>query len=415
MTTISDYDPAAPGEAQNPFPGWSRARREAPVFYSPRHNVWWVTKYEDVREVLGDHDTYSSKQALKTPPAPPDIEALLGGMPWEHTITAQDPPDHSRLRKLVQVALTPRHIADREPVIRRIADDLVDRFPASVPFNFVTSFAQQVPLEVITGMVGTPSADTPKLRRWTDAFFQLVGSGESLSAEVRASLYEEIRELIVYCKDFIATRRADPQDDLGTRLIFATTDDGKPRLSDLELCAVILSLLIAGNETSASMITQTLYLLLRSPEQWQAVKARPDLIPAAVEEGLRYTAPVKGIQRVVKRATRLGGVELEAGAQLYLMLGSTGRDEDKWERPDEFDIYRGDLSQHLAFGRGLHFCVGAPLARLEGRVALETIIARVPDIEILDGEDITYSDFLRVLSPARLTVTIPAAPLPATR
>lgn len=158
--TTFDYDPALPSEIQDPFPGWSRARHEAPVFYSERHTVWWVSKYEDIREILADTHTYSSRGALKAPPEPAGLRDILGGLPWEHTITAQDPPDHSRLRKLVQVAFTPKHIAERAGQIRAIANDLIDRFPASGPFDFVASFSQPLPLTVITG--GRPSGGRPR-------------------------------------------------------------------------------------------------------------------------------------------------------------------------------------------------------------------------------------------------------------
>jgi cytochrome P450 len=399
---LPDYDPAGPGEMQDPFPGWRRAREEAPVFYTPQHDVWWVSKYDEVRAVLEDPATFSSRQSFRTPPPPPDIAALLGGLPWEHTIAAQDPPEHSRLRRLTQVAFTPKHIAEREPEIREITNRRIQAFPEQGEFDLVPAFSQPIPLEVITRIVGAPAEDAPQLRRWTDAFFRLVGSGSTLAAEQQAALYEEIRELILYCRAFIDERRQDPREDLATDLIFATTEDGDPQLSDVELSAVIISLFVAGNETSASMISQSLYCLLTHPEQWEQVKADRGLIPNAIEETLRYCGPVKGIQRTATRATSLGGVEIPAGAQLYLLLGSADRDDDKWADADVFDIHRRQLSQHVMFGRGLHFCLGAPLARLEGRIALECLVDHVPDIR-LAGE-IRYGDFVRVLSPVELVV-----------
>jgi cytochrome P450 len=397
-----DYDPAALSEMQDPFPGWSRAREEFPVFYSAQHDVWWVSKYEDMRAILRDPETFSSAQALRTPPPPPDLAELLGGLPWDHTITAQDPPAHTRLRRLAQVAFKPKHIADREPEIRAITERRIDSFPAGGVFDLVSAFSQPIPLEVITRIVGAPAADAPNLRRWTDAFFRLVGSGYALDEDQRNALYHEMREAMLYCKDFIDSRRSHPRDDLATDLIFATSDAGDPQLSDVELSSVIISLFVAGNETSASMISQSLYCLLTHPEQWSEVKANPELIPAAIEETLRYCGPVKGIQRTTTRAVSLGGVKVPRGAQLYLLLGSSGRDNQQWADADTFNIHRDNLSQHLMFGRGLHFCLGAPLARLEGRVALECLIERVPDIRL--SGPIKYGDFVRVLSPIELLV-----------
>jgi cytochrome P450 len=401
-TVFADYDPASSSETQDPFPGWSRARSDAPVFYTPQHDVWWVSKQEDIKSVLGDPATYSSRESFKTPPPPDDLAPLLGGLPWEHTIAAQDPPEHSRLRRLAQVAFTQKHTAGRATVIREITNRRIDAFPLDAPFDLVSAFSQPVPLEVITHIVGAPAEHAPQLRHWTDVFFRLVGSGSTLDDAERASLYGEIRELMLYCRDLIDDRRREPRDDLATDLVFAETDDGDPQLSDVELTAVIISLFVAGNETSASMITQALYCLLTHPDQWQELKDDASLIPAAVEETLRYCGPVKGIQRTTTRETRLGDVELPARAQLYLLLGSAGRDDEAWDDADVFDIHRKQLSQHLAFGRGLHFCLGAPLARLEGRIALECLIERVPDIRL--ASEITYGDFVRVLSPVELLV-----------
>jgi cytochrome P450 len=404
MSQAPAYDPAASTEMQDPFPGWQWARHKAPVFYSAKHDVWWVSRYEDVRDVLRSPDTYSSRGSLKTPAPPPGLEDILGGLPWEHTITAQDPPDHTRLRRLGQVAFLPKHVADREPMIRSIINRYIDAFPTDGSFDLVTAFSQPIPLEVITRIVGAPVADAHRLRKWTDAFFQLIGSGATLEAGRLAHLYEQIRELMEYCRELIDSRRGAPQDDVASDLIHARGEDGEPRLSDVELTSVIISLFTAGNETSASMISQSLYCLLSNREQWGAVRADHSLIPAAVEETLRFCGPVKGIQRTAVRESTIGGVTVPKGVQLYLMLGSTGRDDQHWADPDVFNIHRHGLSQHLMFGKGLHFCLGAPLARLEGRVALECICERVPDIQL--AGPIIYGDFVRVLSPASMEVRI---------
>lgn len=405
MSSSLGYDPAALAEMQDPFPGWEWARHNAPVFYSPQHNVWWVSRYEDVREVLRSPERYSSRGSLKTPPPPPGLAEVLGGLPWDHTITAQDPPDHTRLRRLAQVAFLPKHVAEREPLVRATVNRYIDAFPKCEPFDLVKAFSQPVPLEVITRIVGAPVEDAPKLRRWTDAFFQLVGSGAALDGDELEELYGEIRDLMAYCGEFIADRRRSPRDDVASDLILARGDDGEPRLSDVELSSVIISLFTAGNETSASMISQSLYCLLKNPAQWDDVRRDKSLLPAAVEETLRFCGPVKGIQRTASLDVTIGGVDVPKGAQIYLMLGSTGRDDGHWAEPDNFDIHRPNLSQHLMFGKGLHFCLGAPLARLEGRVALECLCERVPEIEL--AGPIVYGDFVRVLSPASMSVRVP--------
>jgi cytochrome P450 len=405
MRQFVEYDPAASSEMQDPLPGWQWARGNAPVFYSAKHDVWWVSRYADVREVLHSPALYSSRASLKTPPPPPELADILGGLPWDHTITAQDPPDHTRLRRLGQVAFLPKHVADREPMIRAIVNGYIDAFPEDEPFNLVTAFSQPIPLEVITRIVGAPLDDAPRLRHWTDAFFRLIGSGATLDDAQRAELYQQIRELMVYCRELIDDRRASPENDIASDLIHARGQGGEPSLSDVELSSVIISLFVAGNETSASMMSQSLYCLLSNPGQWHEVRKDHSLIPAAVEETLRFCGPVKGIQRTTLRDVTIGGVDVPEGAQLYLMLGSTGRDDEQWATADEFNIHRPALSQHLMFGRGLHFCLGAPLARLEGRVALECICERLPEIQL--AGPIVYGDFVRVLSPKRMDVRLP--------
>lgn len=404
MSSSLEYDPAAQSEMQNPFLGWSRARHEAPIFYSSKHDVWWVSRYDDIARVLADPITFSNGNALKAPEVPPDLAAITGGLPWEHTLTVMDPPDHTRLRRLFQLALTPRFIAEREAAIRQIADDLIDAFPVGQPFDFVTSFGQPLPLYVITEMVGAPRSDAPLFRTWTDAFFKFLGSGAALTEDEKEYLVGEIRELMLYCRDFIEERRASPKDDLATQFIFATTDEGEPSLTGAELSAAIISLFAAGNETSASLISQTMHSLLRRPDDWASVKSDGSMIPLVLEESLRYTGPVKGVQRTVMNDCEVGGVNLAAGQQLYLLLGSAGRDENFWDDADEFDPHRPDLNQHLAFGKGIHLCVGAPLARLEGRVSLTALTERVPDLRLHGDRGIVFGDFVRVLSPVEMRV-----------
>jgi cytochrome P450 len=406
MKTHFDYDPAASSEMQNPFLGWARARNEAPVFYSEKHNVWWVTRQADIDAVLSNPTAFTNASSLKAPEVPPDVAALVGGLPWEHTLVATDPPDHTRLRRLIQVALSPRMVARMQPVIRRLANELIDGFPVGEPFDFVKSFSQPLPLYVITEILGADRADAPKFRIWTDAFFRFLGSGSTLSEKDRDILIDQMRDLIVHTRDFLDDRREHPREDLATELLNAHNESGDPALTEVELVSIVVSLFTAGNETTASMVGQTLFSLLNHPDQWADVKEDPSLLPAALEESLRYTGPVKGVQRTVEVDSVVGGVEIPAGQQLYLLVGSAGRDEEAWVDPDMFDIHRAPSGPHLAFGKGIHLCVGAPLARLEGRVALETLIERVPGIRLSGDKGIIYGEFVRVLSPESMMTEV---------
>jgi cytochrome P450 len=401
-----DYDPTAPTAARDPYPGWARARRERPIFYTEQHDLWWVTRYDDVQTIMRDTETFSNAVALETPSPPPDLEFLFDiGIPWAHTLVSQDPPHHTRIRRLVQTAFTPKHVGQREPEIRAIARDLIAPVRASGNCDLVKAFSEPLPLIVITRILGVDDADRPRLRHWTEQFFTLVGAGWRLTAEQQHELYEEMGAFLAYCRGLIEERRAQPTEDLITDLVFARTDEGDPSLSEIELVAIILSLLAAGNETSASLIAKATYFLLQDQgKDWRRIVADPKLIPAALEETIRYCGPVNGVRRVVTKETELGGVTLPEGARLFLAVSSTGRDEEAWDDPELFDIDRDGLSRQLGFGRGTHFCLGAPLARLESRVALEVLSEELPDLRLGSEEEMEYYDLIRVHSPSRLSV-----------
>jgi cytochrome P450 len=404
-TAVLDYDPTTPEAARDPYPGWARARAEAPIFYTPDHGIWWVTRYADIATILKDPETFSNQGALETPSPPADLaHHFEQGAPWEHTILVHDPPDHTRLRKLAQYAFTPRYVARREDEIRTIANGLVDAVIADREADLVHSYSEPLPLIVISRILGVPDEDRARLRSWTETFFTIVGAGWGMSEEQQRPLWEHMLSFMEYGNALIEDRRANPGDDLITELIAARTEDDEPSLTTIELLAIIQSLLTAGNETSASLIAKAIYYLLRNRDQWDAVREDASLIPAAAEETMRYCGPVNGVRRRVTKDTTLGGVELPKGARLFLALSSSGRDPDTWPDPERFDITRKDLSQQLGLGRGTHFCLGAPLARLEAKVALEVITQRMPDLRISAGEEIEYYELIRVHSPKRLRV-----------
>lgn len=400
------YDPTAADELIDPFPGWARARSVEPVFYSPEYDIWWVSKWTDVVDVLRSPETFSSAHVFDTPPPPADIAPrFVTGLPWEHTIASQDPPEHARLRELVQRALTPKLVAGREGDIRSIANDLLDRFPKQGRVDLAAEYGQPIPLTVITRMLGAPDKVAPRLRHWTDVSFKLLGSVSSLPPELLRSYYADTADCVEYCLEFIAERRREPGDDLATELINARTEDGSSRMSDAELIGTLLSLLKAGNETTASLISKSVYLLLQYG-LWADVVADPSLIAKVLEETMRFSGPVKGVQRTAISDTVVGGVPIPAGSQLYLLLGSAGRDTDVWPDADEFDPGRKDVNKHVGLGRGIHFCVGAPLARLEARIAIEELAHRHPELRLAGDQPIDYHPMYLVHSPYRLNVEV---------
>jgi cytochrome P450 len=362
-----------------------------------------VSRYEDVKAVLSDPVTFRSKAALKTVPPPPAVaDEFALGLPWEHTLVVSDPPEHSRLRRLVQVAFTAKAVARWEPTIHGIANSLIDRFVERGEVDLVTEYAEPIPLILVTRILNSPESDAPRLREWTNDFFRLLGSGRTLSDEDVLAHYRNISEFQHYCMGLIEARRAAPGEDIVSTLINARTPEGDPQLTTLELVSLIMSLFAAGNETTASLISLTVYCLLRHPEQWREVLEDPSLAPAAIEETLRFLGPVKGVQRTATVDTVVNGVEIPAGAQLYILVGSANRDADVWADADDFDIHRDDVGKHLMFGQRTHYCIGAGIARLEAKVALELLIKRVPGIGLRDSADIAYRPVVRVLSPSSL-------------
>ncbi len=368
------YNPFAARLARNPYPLYADMRARDPVHRSRLLNAWMLTRYADVDAVLRDHRNFSNdprngnlsrRQRATLPP------------PGEFTMLFLDPPDHRRLRTLVNKAFTLKAVNALEPGIRGTTRTLLDGIGDSGAFDFMRAVAGPLPVTVIARMLGVPPEDHPRFRVWSAQRARLL---EPL-IEVRERRVAEraSAEFDGYFRGIIAQRRAEPRDDIISAL--AHVEEEGERLSEREMLNMLRLLLVAGNETTTNLIGNGLLALLRNPDQMARLRDEPALIPSAVDELLRYDSPIQMDVRHALADREIGGVRIERRQTVLLLLGAANRDPEAFGDPDRLDVGRNGES-HLSFGRGIHHCLGAPLARLETRIVLEETLERFPGIAL---------------------------------
>jgi cytochrome P450 len=390
----TQFDPLALSEASDPMPWLRRAQRSAPVFYLPGYDLWVVTRYADVVEVLRDTDTYSSRKTIDLSKLPPELLGAFPDGPPDRVLVSIDPPEHSRLRQLAQKAFTPKLIEEREDETRALCNALVDEFIDDKHCDLVSQFSAHLPVQVITRLVGAPLEKTEDFRQWAIDRITLLGSAPSLSDEQRDEIAGRILAFSGWLREFVELRRVQPSDDLASALVHAVSDDGSPVLSTSEVVNLIGTILSAGSSTTVNFITLLMRQLLLHPDQAAEVRDNPALTKRAVEEGLRRSTSVYGVPRLTTRPVTLGGVDIPENATLYVHYAAAQRDEQVFANPDEFDIHRANVNRQFAFGRGIHTCLGAPLARLESRVAAQVLLDRLPGLRLAPGQTETWAPHL---------------------
>lgn len=346
--------------ALNPFPWYRMMRESAPVYYNPERNSWNVFRYDDVQRVLADYTVFSSE--------PRHIPAAQR-QPIGASIINTDPPRHHKLRSLVSQAFTPRRVAQLEPRITAIVHELLDQVTPMGRMDVIDDLAYPLPVTVIAELLGIPIGDRERFKRWSDA---VVGG----SPMDRRMAQMEMGE---YFLSIIERRRHEAENDLISGLMQARIEG--QQLSLVELLGFCILLLVAGNETTTNLIGNAMLCFSERPEVMEQLRADPSLLPDAIEEVLRYRSPVQVMFRHTIADTHLGDQEIRAGQGVLAWIGSANRDESQFADPDRFDIHRMP-NRHLAFGNGIHFCLGAPLARLEARIALAIMIERLPGLRI---------------------------------
>ncbi|WP_328903876.1 cytochrome P450 [Streptomyces sp. NBC_00441] len=371
-----------PEARRDPYPLYARMRREDPVHRSPQ-GVWYLTRYADVEAALGDLRLSNDRDRMTR------AYTALGGDLKEFSrltdrlgrvMSNTDPPDHARLRKLANRAFTARRVEALRDRVQHLVDRLVDAAVAAGPeLELIEAVASPLPMSVVCELFGIPEADRPQVKEWFRRFGRL--SEDLAKSETAIDQYED------YLSGLIRQRRREPGDDLISALVATQTHDD--RLTDSELLSTCFVLITAGDETTTHLITNAVHALLRHPDQLARLREDPGLMRGAVEELTRYDTVTQAIVRVVAQDLELGGRTLREGELVYLFLGATNRDPERFEDPDRLDLARPG-NRHLGFGHGPHFCLGGPLARLQTEVAVGTLVRRLPGLRPADGAELSW-------------------------
>jgi cytochrome P450 len=389
------WDPYHADQRTAPYEAWRRLRDEAPVYHNERYGFWALSRFADVLAASLDTETFSSARGitLDTIGEPISLPMMI----------MMDPPLHDAFRKVVSRAYTPRRITALEERIRQLCGEYLDPFIGAGGFDFVEDFGMRLPVMVISTLPGFPEEDHDQLREWSDISLHREEGKEGMTPVA----LEAQGLTMAYYMTQVELRRREPRDDMITALVEADleTPDGTVRkLDDLEIMGMLALISNAGNETVARMLGWAALTLEEYPDARRAMAEDPSLIPAGVEELLRYEAPSPIQGRYVTRDVELHGTVIPEGAKLALLTGSAGRDERKYPNPDAYDIHRS-IDRHVTFGYGAHFCLGAALARMEGKVAITEVLQRFPTWEV-DRAAVTYVATNTVRGPSSVPVRV---------
>jgi len=399
------FDPLSPEFLADPYAvlaGLPLA--EAPVFYAPSIGYYVLTRYADIEQVFRDTGSYSAAVA-QAPLAPlvPEAQQILlaGGHKPQPSMVSLDEPAHARLRKPAARAFSVKRVSAMTPAIVATTARLLDAVAGRAEFDLVAALAFPLPANIVFSLMGVPEQDYPQLKQWCG--YRAALSWGRPAPQDQVAIATSIAAYRRYLSELVDTKAGAPGDDLTSDLLAIHTEDPQ-RLTLDEISSILFSLSFAGHETTTGLIGNTARRLLEDPGRWARVAAQPGLIPAAVEETLRYDPSVPVWRRVTTRPVTLGGVDLPEGAKLFLWLAASGRDSSVFPQPEEFDLGRDNASQHLAFGLGLHYCLGASLGKLETRLALEELARRYPRLRLAEGQQLTFHPNISFRGPQVLRV-----------
>jgi cytochrome P450 len=358
MAAASTHELFSPEFLSDPYPTFARLRREAPVHWAEQFGAFVVTRYPDCVAILTDNDRFG--------PSPDSHPERL-------------PAAHVHYRNLLARAFNAELLAQLEPKIQWLVDDLMNHFPSGGQVDLMLALAKPLPTLVLAEMLGIPESDRAMFCGWADVYTDSLGGKVGLDGQVK--FQQTIRELVNYFAFRVEERRGKPGDDLITRLTRARL--GESELSAAQILSLCEQLMVAGRDLTTGLIGNCIRALLTHPRQLQSLLDNPRLLDAAIEETLRWDSPVLGQPRTNRLDAEMRGVRLRPGDMIVVMFGAANRDPDVFPEPDDFDIERQNVAQHLAFGRGIHFCVGAPLARLQARIVVRTVFARLPGLRLV--------------------------------
>ncbi len=394
-----------PDVLSDPFAFYQATIPTQPVYHDAASGLYLVLSHKLVSEATARTDEFSNNfQAVLSGARSedPQVKAILeDGWPQVDTLLTADPPVHTRFRKLVNLAFSAPRVNKLEAHIREIARDLIDIMLAKDDIDFVRDFAIPLPIRMISEQLGLTHEDAGTIKRWTDAFVDRLGGMVPLERELQCA--REVVEFQHAIKAQMDLRRASPTDDLLSDLVHAQVDGERP-LDDGELLSIVQQLLVAGNETTTATLAEGIILLARNPDELAKAKADPKIIPNMIEEMLRLASASSGIWRVMKQDAELGGVTLPKGAMVMMRYAAANRDPEKYPDPDAFIADRANARTHLAFGRGIHMCVGNMLSRKEMTVAFEELLPRIGAITLTDESAIAYHPNMMLRGPSSVPV-----------
>jgi len=386
--SVRDLNLSGPEAVSDPYPFYERLRTQDPVHWSESESYWYITRYADLTALIGDERISTARFRAVAAALPEEVQeklsALIGAVSsW---MLLSDPPSHTRMRGLVNKAFTPRMIELMRSRTQTLVDGMLDKVQDNGGMDVIADLAVPLPATVIGDMLGVPDEDQPKFKKWSDDIAAgLVGS-ESVGtqAERFAIAQKSFLELSNYFRGVVENLRGHPQDNLLSALVEA--EEAGDKLTEEELFANCVLLMFAGHETTTNLIGNGTLALLQDPEQFRMLQSDGELIGSAVEELLRFDSPVQKLGRLATGDIEIGGKVIKAGELVFLCYGAANRDPEQFAQPDQLDITRAD-NRHMAFSHGIHYCLGASLARLEGQIAINTLIRRLPDLN-LETEDL---------------------------
>jgi cytochrome P450 len=382
---------------RNPYPVYDQIRSSSPLLHDPRTDIWLIFDYDGVRRALNDHEVFSS--AMST--------AGRGNPQWFFFF---DPPAHTRQRALIMKAFTPRMVANLEPRIRELARALIRLRISQARMDLASDFSIPLPMMVIAEMLGIPAGDWARFSRWSETILRLSYTVSETTSERAMQAAEGFRtvsvDMLEYLEQLLAERRASRRDDLLTSLALAEVDG--EHLTNAEILGVFQLLLVAGTETTTNLINNAMLCFIEHPDQFARLRAEPERLTSAVEEVLRYRTPIQWIFRATKSPVKMQGQTIPAGKLVLPMIGAANRDPRQFYDSGRFDIGR-DPNPHIAFGHGIHFCLGAALARLEARIALTELLGRLHDIARANDNPWEPRQALHVHGPQSLPIQFRAA------
>ncbi|MBO6658153.1 MAG: cytochrome P450 [Pseudomonadales bacterium] len=386
---VHEINPMHPEVLKSPWMMNRRLRKEAPVFQDPNSGIFFISRYEDVVKMAMDHETFSSRmltpsRALTATQDKEIQEVVESGYPNVPTMLTEDPPAQRRYRKFVDGAFSPKALKALEAYIESLSNELIDNFIDDGKCEFLSDFGVPLPLRVIVSQLGAPEEDLPLFRKWTDAF---IGNlSQQLDRDGLLQAAKDMVEFQHYFVERMEERRAEPQDDILSKVVNASFDGEKP-LDNAECLSMLSQILVAGNETTSATLTEGIWLLIQNPDQYELIKNDPseDMISRFVEESLRYSSPSSNMFRRTTKDVEMHGITIPENSVLFARFASANQDSERFPEPEKFNLMRDNLREQVAFGKGVHHCLGAALSRREMNVGFKVIFERMENFRLQEG------------------------------